>query len=91
MDNSKPTAVVLVIDAVGKKTLENLMTYTGRIVNLSNLSKFSFETSVMQASAHPDSIVGHREMVGVVNPIHYDLRGLALRRARHQSQVTGLP
>src|SRR3989338_9747450 len=91
--NNGPTAVVLVLDAFGVRTLEYLLEQTSREINLPNLQAMglgnilqpSFHTriapvqqphgamAIEQTSATPDSVVGHREMVGVIDSRTYDL------------------
>jgi len=62
-----PNVLVLVIDAVGKTTLEYLEQKAGRKANIPNLSKFSFKSVIEQASTSADSAIGHREMVGIID------------------------
>lgn len=88
-----PTALLLVLDAVGVTTLNYLLGKSGRKVSLPNLEglglgnilggKFregippnpraQFARTVRQASAYPDSTIGHREMVGVIDHRTYQL------------------
>jgi len=93
MTKNGPTAVLIVLDAVGKTTLEYLLKKSGRTVNLPNLARMGlgnilsagggkavppdpeaqFAAAITQASAYPDSTIGHREMVGVIDPRKYEL------------------
>ena len=88
-----PIALLLVLDAVGRKTLELLLERTTVKVRLPNLERMGLgnilsektrghirprpdadmAVAVLQASAYPDSTIGHREMVGVIDPRTYDL------------------
>lgn len=88
-----PTAILLVLDAVGITTLEYLLGKSGRTVavphlgamGLGNILSPEFQSlippdpgapfcrALTQASAYPDSTIGHREMVGVIDPRKYRL------------------
>jgi phosphopentomutase len=88
-----PTALLLVIDAVGVTTLEYLLDRHRAPVHLPNLSRLglgrvvapafrrrfgrdgrkSAAMPLLQASAAADSVIGHREMVGIVDPGAYEL------------------
>jgi phosphopentomutase len=90
---SGPTALILVLDAVGVTTLDYLLGKSGRRISLPNLGalglgnilaeRFRGEIppnpraqcarAVTQASAYPDSTIGHREMVGVIDHRTYQL------------------
>ncbi|MFC1755453.1 hypothetical protein ACFL96_19030 [Thermoproteota archaeon] len=93
MKLAKPTALVLVIDAVGISTLEYLLENNHDMLEFPNLSKMGLGSllnpkhynrfrlsdgnsramKVVQASAAADSVVGHREMMGVIDPREYEL------------------
>lgn len=88
-----PTALIIVLDAVGVTTLEYLLGKSGRKISLPNLAalglgnilaerfrgeippnpRAQFARAVTQASAYPDSTIGHREMVGVIDHRTYQL------------------
>ncbi|MDD5557838.1 MAG: hypothetical protein PHN82_11440 [bacterium] len=88
-----PTVLLIVLDSVGRNTLEYLLGKTRMRVALPNLERMGlgnilsgkgsgrvrkhphapFAAAVLQASAYPDSTIGHREMVGVIDPRTYDL------------------
>ncbi len=88
-----PTALILVLDAVGVRTLDYLLGKSSRKIALPHLETLGlgnilderfrgeirpnpgaqFARTVMQASAYPDSTIGHREMVGVIDHRRYEL------------------
>lgn len=88
-----PTALLLVLDAVGVTTLEYLLDRKPRAIALPHLRALGlgnilaerfrksvrpnpyaqFAAAVSQASAYPDSTIGHREMVGVIDHRTYRL------------------
>ena len=88
-----PTALILVLDAVGVTTLEYLLDRKPRAIALPHLRalglgnilaerfrrtvrpnpRAQFARGVSQASAYPDSTIGHREMVGVIDHRTYQL------------------
>lgn len=92
-DKRGPIALLLVLDAVGRDTLNLLLEKTTREVRLPNLAAMGlgnilsgrakgkiaprpdagYAEAIRQASAYPDSTIGHREMVGVIDPRTYDL------------------
>lgn len=94
MKREQPTALLMVIDAMGLSTLEYLLSrYKGK-VSLPNLCRLglgellspesrkrlggkfagrSYAAAVSQVSATADSLVGHREMMGVTDKRTYDL------------------
>ena len=92
-EKNGPIALLMVLDAVGKTTLELLLRKSGKKVHLPNLSAMGLGNilskefrreivpapgaqmaeTVCQASAYPDSTIGHREMVGVIDSRTYQL------------------
>ncbi|MCX6356960.1 MAG: hypothetical protein NT045_03640 [Candidatus Aureabacteria bacterium] len=88
-----PTALLIVLDAVGVSTLQYLMRHAKHTVSLPHLGamglgnllttefhaliprrpRAQFAAAITQASAYPDSTIGHREMVGVIDPRRYQL------------------
>lgn len=88
-----PTALILVLDAVGVTTLNYLLGKSSRQIALPHLEtlglgnileerfragirpnpRAQFARAVTQASAYPDSTIGHREMVGVIDRRTYQL------------------
>ena len=93
MSKNNTTVLILVVDAVGVRTLEYLLgRYPGKL-HLPNFSRLGLgrilaakfrgrlgldgkKTCAMrleQASASADSVIGHREMVGIVDPSTYEL------------------
>lgn len=88
-----PIALLLVLDAVGVKTLDYLLGKSTRKISLPNLAflglgnilekrfrvdippnpRAQFSAAISQASAYPDSTIGHREMVGVIDHRTYQL------------------
>jgi phosphopentomutase len=93
MSKQGPTVLLMVLDAMGRVTLEYLLKHSGRKIHLPHLAKMGLGNiladefrseirpvhdvqvaiSLRQASAYPDSTIGHREMVGVIDPRTYDL------------------
>lgn len=93
MMKNGPTALLLVLDAVGATTLDYLLLKDTRRVRLPHLAamglgnilsehsrgeiqpdpRAQFAAAITQASAYPDSTIGHREMVGVIDPRTYKL------------------
>lgn len=88
-----PIVLLIVLDAVGIRTLEYLLDHFPGQVHLPNLSRLGLgrlldarhrhrfgsaddsahATIIEQASATADSVVGHREMMGVIDYRTYDL------------------
>jgi phosphopentomutase len=93
MGKTKPTVLVLVVDAVGAETLDFLLDRFPGKLKLPNFSRLglgrivaprhrarlgrdggkSAAMRLSQASASADSVIGHREMVGIVDDSTYDL------------------
>jgi phosphopentomutase len=87
--SSRFTAVLIVIDALGLDTLDYLLSRSSKKASLPNLVRLGlgellpgrlgrvkpkgWALRVNQASASADSVVGHREMMGVVDPRTFDL------------------
>jgi phosphopentomutase len=88
-----PIVLLLVLDAVGIKTLEYLLDHYTEAVRLPNLARlglgtlldqrhqgrfspmqeYAYATALTQASASADSVIGHREMCGVIDERIYKL------------------
>ncbi len=88
-----PTALLIVLDAIGVTTLEHLLRSSKRKFRLPNLAgmglgnilskefrdeirfepKAQIALALKQASAYPDSTIGHRELVGVIDSRIYKL------------------
>lgn len=82
--NNGPTVLVVVIDAIGISTLKYLLkNYKGEpkfpflynlgLKNLLNETPTNNSFVLEQASADADSVIGHREMLGVIDPTAYEL------------------
>jgi phosphopentomutase len=94
--NTNKAAILIVIDAVGIKTLEYLLKNSGRKINLPFLSSLGLKNlinsdlqskiigklnisgnfksfKINQLSSTADSLIGHREMMGIVDRNVYNL------------------
>lgn len=88
-----PLALVIVLDAVGIRTIDHMLDVVPRDVSLPNFSllglgelvaerhrgrlgrtgNISVHRPILQASASADSVIGHREMCGIIDARTYNL------------------